>query len=80
VVSIAAEPTPGVEGTSATTLGELLAHSYPGWGSLNTQRQQRALQLLGHFNPVLRDSGPVTLSERLPPGPILLPPESVLLH
>ena len=63
----------GAEQTSAATLGELLAQTYPQWASLDGPRKQRFLDLLYHFNPALRAAGPPSPDARLSQGLIVLP-------
>jgi len=56
----------------ASTLGEVLAQAYPKWSSLDDQSKRRFIQLLGHFNPLLR-GGSESPSSELPKGILILP-------
>ena len=58
--------------TRAATLGELLARTYPNWASLGEQGKKRFLEVLRHFNPMLRATSDSPGSE-LPKGILILP-------
>lgn len=73
VVNASAATGADVEHTSASTVGDLLAGLYPGWGLMSAQEKQRFIQLLYRFNPTLRDAGAPSLESKVPPGPIVLP-------
>jgi len=81
LVSSQPAPPAGIEHTSAPTLAVLAATAYPAWKSFDPQQQARALQSLQRFNPALRADGkPAVINQPLPPSPILLIDESMLLH
>jgi hypothetical protein len=80
VVSASGAASAGVEHTSASTVGDLLAGAYPNWASVAAQKKQRFLQLLCHFNPTLRGEGTPALDANVPPGPIVLPDAAELGH
>ena len=66
--------------TSASTVGDLLAATYPNWAAMDAQKKQRFVQLLYHFNPTLRELGAPALDAKVPSGPIVLPGAAQLGH
>jgi hypothetical protein len=61
-------------------VGDLLAATYPKWPHMTAQKRLRFLQLLYHFNPVLRDVGAPSLDAKVPRGMIVLPGAAEIGH
>lgn len=80
VVSASGAEGADVEHTSAATVGDLLAKTYPNWLRMAAQKKLRFVQLLYHFNPVLRDTGAPSLEAKVPSGMIVLPGAAELGH
>jgi len=72
-------PAPGVQHANATTLGELMAQTYPHWAELTPAQQADVLRIVQRFNPNWRHLN-IAPETPLPDAAIVLPKESIVLR
>lgn len=78
-VTRSSHPAPGEQHANATTLGELMAQTYPRWAELTPAQREDVLRSVQYFNPNWRnlDIDPDT---SLPDATVVLPKESIVLR